>query len=141
MIRNKRDMRYRIPLDEIHISFARSGGPGGQHVNKTESKVVVRWSVEKSRAFTLQEKTLIRQALASKMTDGDEIVLHTDTERSQLMNKEEGIDRLQTLVSRALVIPKKRRPTAPTFGSVEDRLKTKKQRSAKKRVRKSVEDE
>ncbi len=125
-----------VPLTEIQLTFARSSGAGGQNVNKTATKVVVRWPVGKSRVFSQEEKARIRIKLANKLNNQDELVVASEEERSQGWNRELAINRLRFLVSKALLIPKKRRPTRPTRSSKLKRLESKKKHAQKKSARK-----
>ncbi len=125
--------------DNIKITFARSSGAGGQNVNKTSTKAVVRWSVGKSRVFSEVEKARIRLILKNKLNNNDEIVLMSEEERSQSQNRALAISRLQTLVARALRVPKKRRPTRPTRASKLRRIEFKKIRSQVKAGRRTLE--
>lgn len=127
-----------IPLTEFHFTFVRSSGAGGQNVNKTATKAVGRWSVGKSRVFTEREKARIRVKLANKLNNQDEIVVTSEEERSQAQNRELAITRLQWLISRALLIPKKRRPTRPTWSSKLKRLASKRKRAELKKARQSL---
>ena len=129
-----------IPDSEIKITFARSSGAGGQNVNKTSTKAVLHWKVVESTIFSPAEKARIRTKLVNRLNDEDEIVIMAEEERSQLQNKLQAIARLQSLVSRALVIPKRRKPTRPTYSSKLKRLETKKQHSIKKASRRAVGD-
>ena len=124
-----------IPPSELIIDFARSGGPGGQNVNKIESKVIVRWRVGESLVLTDEAKSLIRTKLANRLNNADEIVIQADEERSQAQNKERAIERLNSLVTRALFVPKKRRPTKPTMASRRKRLEVKNKTSRLKKTR------
>lgn len=130
-------MHQPIPESEFQIDFARSGGKGGQNVNKVETKVILRWNVGQSLAFSDAEKARIRARLANRLTQADDIVIAVDAERSQVENKIEAIARLQALVTRALVVPKKRRATKPSAAAKEKRLEKKKKHSAAKRARSS----
>ena len=129
-----------VPLAEIQLTFARSSGAGGQNVNKTATKVIVRWPVGKSRVFNQEEKARIRIKLANKLNNQDELVIASEEERSQGWNRELAINRLRFLVSRALLIPKKRRPTRPTRSSKLKRLASKKKHAQKKSTRKVLLD-
>lgn len=124
-----------IPDQELQFDFARSGGPGGQNVNKVESKVILRWNVGSSIIFSAEEKERIRKKLANRLNNNDEIVLQSDEERSQIQNKERAIERLNILVSEAILVPKKRRATRPTHSAKLKRLETKKKHSTMKRLR------
>ncbi|MDO8509935.1 MAG: alternative ribosome rescue aminoacyl-tRNA hydrolase ArfB [bacterium] len=128
-----------IPTDEIKISFARSSGAGGQNVNKTSTKVIVHWSVGRSQTFTSDEKARIREKLANKINFFDEVVVMSEEERSQPQNRAKAVARLQTLVSKALFIPKKRRLTRPTKASKLRRIESKKIRSHIKTGRRNIE--
>lgn len=118
-----------VPFSELKFTFARSSGAGGQNVNKTSTKVIVHWSVGKSRVFSEVEKARISLKLKNKLNNNDELVVMSEEERSQAQNRARAVSRLQTLVARALIVPKKRRPTRPTRASKLRRLEFKKRRS------------
>lgn len=131
-----------VPESEIQIDFARSGGPGGQNVNKTETKAQLRWNIEASHAFSDSQKARLKKALEKRLTKTGEIVLSSESERSQNQNRDAVIERLQSIVQSALTPKKKRIPTKPTRSAKERRLKEKKKQSRKKRLRKvKPEDE
>ncbi len=127
-----------IPESELTITFARSSGAGGQNVNKTSTKVIIHWPVGKSFVLTDEEKGRVREKLANKINNEDELVVMSEEERSQPQNREIAIDRLNELVTEALHIPKKRRATRPTKGSKLRRIEGKKQRSEIKTTRRGV---
>lgn len=131
---------FLIPPDELRISFARSSGAGGQNVNKTSTKVVVHWPIGQSQILTFEEKERIRGKLVNRINNKDEIVVISEEERSQSQNRLLAINRLQFLVSRALQIPKKRKPTRPTKASKLKRLESKKIRSQVKAGRRIMEE-
>ena len=124
-----------IPASEYTIEFARSGGPGGQNVNKVSSKAQLRWSVGASQVLSDEQKARVRVALKNRLTNEDEILVTAEDERSQAQNREQVIARFQELVAQALHVPKKRRPTKPTRSSKEKRLQAKKIISERKRSR------
>lgn len=128
-----------IPENEFIITFARSGGKGGQNVNKTSTKVFIHWPVGKSQVLSDEEKGRVRAKLANRINNEDELVVMSEEERSQPQNREIAIARLQELVTEALHVPKKRRPTRPTKGSKLRRIESKKQRSQVKVDRRTVE--
>jgi len=132
-------MSIHIPAHEIIMSFARSGGKGGQNVNKTSTKAIVHWSVGRSRVLTWEEKLRVRIKLANRINNNDEVVAMSEEERSQPQNRALAIARLQALVSKALQVSKKRQPTKPTYTSKLKRLESKKIRSRVKAGRKVVE--
>ncbi len=114
-----------IPAREIKVSFAKSSGAGGQNVNKTATKVVARWSIDGS-SMTMEEKMRVRAKLANRINNNNEVVISSQAERSQMQNRALVILRLQTLVDKALNVPKKRRPTRPSKASKLRRLESKK---------------
>lgn len=125
-----------IPDEELIIDFARSGGPGGQNVNKVESKVILRWNIERSKAFSDAQKKMIRELLANRINKHGELILSSTEERSQLRNKEKVILKINDLVGGAIIPPKVRRKTKPSRASKMKRLDEKKRQSQKKALRK-----
>ncbi len=121
---------------ELHFSASRSSGPGGQHVNKVSTKMELRFHVALSVLLSEEEKMLIMEKLASRINIAGELVLVSQTERSQLQNKEKVTEKFYTLIARALTPRKKRRPTRPSMASKEERLDLKRQQSEKKERRK-----
>jgi ribosome-associated protein len=125
----------RIPRDELSFRASRSGGPGGQHVNTSSTRVELLWDVKRSRALSTAQRDLLLTKLSTRM-DGEGVlrVVASDN-RSQARNRDAAEERLTALVRRALVVPKVRRKTRPTMGGVEKRLRSKKVISAKKKNR------
>lgn len=129
--------RVIIPDSELDVSFARSGGPGGQNVNKVSSKAVLRWRVLDTVALAPDVKRRLLEALGSRITNDGELVINCDETRDQAQNIAIAEQRIAAFVKAALVRPKPRHKTKPTRGSVERRLKAKTARSATKRNRTS----
>lgn len=127
-----------IPESEIQFIFSRSGGKGGQNVNKVESRVQLRWSADHSAVFSFAEKMMISRALHSRMTEQGEVSIDVDTSRSQAQNRAEAIERLQALVAQALIPPKPRKKTRPTRASKLKRLDSKRRSSERKQSRKRL---
>ncbi len=130
----------RIPDHELHFSFAHASGKGGQNVNKTATKVTVRWSIGRSRVLSLLQKDRLRQKLAHRVTNTDEFVISAESERSQLQNRAAAASRLRSLVAKALHIAKPRRATRPTRSSKEKHSASKKHHSLIKIARRIVGD-
>ena len=124
-----------IPAWELEFSTSRSSGPGGQHANKTSSRVTLRWHVERSSAVTRAQKDRIHRRCAQRMDANGYLVVHVETHRSQARNKEDARLRLVELLVKGLVVPKSRRATRPSRRSRAKRLDSKKQQSDKKKQR------
>jgi ribosome-associated protein len=128
-----------IPRSELEFRATRSGGPGGQHVNTSSTRIELLWNVHTSRALSDEQRERLRQRLSSR-TDADGFVRIVSSEnRSQLRNREAAESRLAETIRRALVKPRKRIPTRPSRSSREARLKDKRMRSEKKRMRRGEE--
>lgn len=128
-----------IPENEFELLFSRSGGKGGQNVNKTSTRVQLKWNIGRSVSFSDEEKSLLRENLKNRLTTNDELIISVDEERSQFANRERAISRLESLVENALIRKKKRKATKRTFASHLKRLDSKRKISQKKRGRKMIE--
>jgi ribosome-associated protein len=124
--------RITIPGAELSWQFSRSGGPGGQHVNTTESRVQLRYALRSSTVLSQPAKERLRKAKPSWCLDDGDLQLSSSAHRSRHRNQEDARRRLADAIRAALVRPRTRRATKPSRGSKERRLKSKKQRSAVK---------
>lgn len=127
--------RVTIPGDELTIAFARSGGPGGQNVNKVSSKAELRWTPGTSRALNADDRALVVSKLAGRLTTDGELIVVSTLTRDQIANRGDAEDKLAAIVRAALFRPKPRKKTKPSRGSKERRLKAKKVRGEIKRGR------
>lgn len=112
-------------VTELHFKAVRSSGAGGQNVNKVSSKVVLTFDLNASQALNEEEKALIETKLATKLTSENFLILNCDEDRSQLKNKAIVTKRFLDVIEKALIVPKKRKPTKVPKSVVEKRLKDK----------------
>ena len=124
-----------IPRSELDVRVSRSSGAGGQHVNKTSSRVEIFWNIRSSRAVSDDERARLLDKLASRITTEGSVRVVASDLRSQSRNRELAEKRLVERVKKALTIARKRRQTKPTRASKEARLDEKKRRASKKRDR------
>jgi ribosome-associated protein len=130
-----------IPLSELHFRFARSSGPGGQHVNRSATRVELLFDVAGSPSLSEAQRQRALRALAPYIDSDGVLHLISQTFRSQFRNREEAVERFQTLMRRAMKVPKRRRPTRPSRAARERRLASKRRRSEIKRQRGPVTTE
>ena len=114
-----------IPMAELHFHFSRSGGPGGQHVNRTATQVELTFDVQRSASLDESQRARVLDKLKSAIDSRGVLHLTCQTTRSQSRNRAEVIERFQRLLQRALHVPKPRRPTHPGRAAVERRLQDK----------------
>jgi ribosome-associated protein len=127
----------RIPFNEFNFEFARSGGPGGQHVNKTNSAAILRWSIDATLGFSDDQKARLLTKLEPKLTLEGELIIRSEEYRDQEKNKKRCLEKLDEIIDKALFIPKKRKATKPSRAQKEKRIKSKKIRSQVKKQRSS----
>jgi ribosome-associated protein len=135
------ELPFAIPERELVWSFARSSGPGGQNVNKTETKATLRWAVARSAALPTDVRARFLRAYASRITGEGELVLASQRHRDRLRNVDDCLEKLAAML-RAVATPRrKRRPTRPSRGAVERRLTEKKRRGSAKRERRRTSED
>lgn len=125
------------PVDrELRFNTSRSGGPGGQHANKTETQVELRFHIPHSEVLTEEEKQRLLHKLSHRLTREGELILADESSRSQVKNRERVTEKFYALLEEALKKPKKRKPTKPSKADKRKRLEQKKKHSEKKQMRK-----
>lgn len=131
-----------IPEYELEITTSRAGGPGGQHVNKTDTRITVRWNVKTTTVLTDEQKNRVLLNLASRLTEDGDLIIHNNETRSQVQNKKLALDQLAREVRKALHVPKKRMKTHISKSAKESRLQAKAHRGTIKQMRsKKLQDD
>jgi len=142
----KNDLRIKngivIPEHELEITTSRSSGAGGQHVNKADTRITLRWNVLHTTALNEEQKNRVLLNLKSRLTADGDLIVHNSESRSQVQNKKAALQNLANEVSKALYVPKKRKPTKISKIAKESRLKSKLYKSIikKSRSKKHYED-
>jgi ribosome-associated protein len=131
----------RIPLHELTFQASRSGGPGGQHVNTSSTRVELWWDVARSRSLSAEERSRVRTKLANRLTADGQLRVVSAATRSQAQNRALAIERFREILARALAVPKRRRPTRPSRATKERRLAEKRRQSERKRERRRGAEE
>lgn len=132
--------RLVIPGRELRVSFARSGGPGGQNVNKVETKAELRWNVRESEAVTDADRVWLLKRLATRLTGEGDLLVTSSRTRDQSRNRDDARAKMAEMVRRALERPKRRKKTRPSAGAVAERLDEKRRRSFAKKKRNPPKD-
>ncbi len=129
------DSRVQIPAAEMRLAYSRSGGPGGQHVNTTDTRVQLTFDLAGTTSLHVGVKRRLREAFASRLTKDGQLIITSDRYRSRLRNVEDARERLASMIRAHLVPPKKRKPTKPSRASQRRRVDAKKRRSGVKKGR------
>lgn len=124
-----------IRADEVHETFVRASGPGGQNVNKVSSAVQIRFNIDHSTSLPPDLKERLKRLAGNRLTSEGDLLIDARQFRTQERNRQDALERLISLIRRASVPPKKRHATKPTRASKERRLESKKRRGEKKRMR------
>jgi ribosome-associated protein len=133
--------QLRVPFGEFSFTFARSGGPGGQNVNKVNSKAVLRWRVLESPSLDERVRARFVEQNRHRVTEAGDFILTSQRFRDQPKNIADCHEKLRELLARAAAQPKRRKPTRPTAGSRRRRLSDKRLRSAAKHLRRRPADD
>lgn len=129
----------RVPLAELEYRASRSGGPGGQHVNTSSTRIEIWWDVARSPSLSEDQRALLLERLATRLDSAGRLRLVSAGSRSQLRNREDVTSRLRAVVAAALKVRKKRKPTRPTKAAKAARLDAKRHRGSIKRERRRPE--
>jgi ribosome-associated protein len=129
--------RVTIPASELAFRFTPSGGPGGQHANRSATRAELAWNVEESSALGPRQKARVRRALGRRIDAEGNLRLVSDARRSQARNRKDVVERLALLVAGALEVPKPRVPTKPSASARDRRMRAKRRRGEVKRLRRT----
>ncbi|MDD5135000.1 MAG: alternative ribosome rescue aminoacyl-tRNA hydrolase ArfB [Phycisphaerae bacterium] len=130
--------KIHIPQNELAVKASRSSGPGGQNVNKLNTKVAVALDIPNCSFLSEEQKKIILRKLAGRITKDNRLIVDSQKFRTQKANRDFAVEKLELLIEKALKKPKKRKPTKPTASSIEKRLKQKKSRSTVKMQRRKT---
>jgi ribosome-associated protein len=133
--------RLVIPAAELQLAFSRSGGPGGQNVNKVETKVELRWNPSQSAMLNDADRAWLLERLASRITQAGDLLVTSSRTRDQAKNREDAMAKMAQIVRSALERPKPRKRTRPSRASEERRIQEKKRRAAIKQRRRGPNSE
>jgi ribosome-associated protein len=126
-----------LPLSELEYRASRSGGPGGQHVNTSSTRIEVWWDVAGSPCLSEEQRTQLLQRLRARLDSNGRLRIVSSGSRSQLRNREDATERLRSTVAAALAVRKKRKPTKPSRAAKAARLEAKRRRAATKQRRRT----
>lgn len=132
------EIKSRIYLDELKFSTSRSGGPGGQNVNKVNTKIELRFNVRESGSLYAEEKNRLERKLKNRINSIGELLIVSQSERTQLQNKRKALEKFYEILATALTKKRKRTSTKPTAASNAKRLEKKKKRGTIKKMRKET---
>jgi len=130
--------KFNLPYSELEFSFVRSSGPGGQNVNKVNSKAVLRWNIANTSCFSVDQHLRVMAKLATRLTAEGDLIITSDRYRDQKQNKDDCVEKLIELIEQSLAVPKARKKTKPTKGSKRRKLEGKSRDGEKKRLREKV---
>lgn len=130
--------KFTLPYAELDFSFVRSSGPGGQNVNKVNSKAVLRWNVARTYCFSPEDLHRILGKLAARLTVEGDLLVTSDRFRDQKQNKDDCVEKLLAILDQALAVPKARRKTKPTRSSKKRKLDSKRRDGETKKMRGKV---
>jgi ribosome-associated protein len=127
----------RLPYSELDYRASRSGGPGGQHVNTSSTRIELWWDLARSTSVTPEQRSWLLKRLASRLDSEGRLRLVSSGSRSQLRNREDVTERLRTVLAAAMVVPKRRKATKPSRAAKAARLEAKRRRATTKQQRRT----
>jgi ribosome-associated protein len=133
--------RISIPMSEFQFSFARSSGPGGQNVNKVNSKAMLRWRVLESGSLPGDVRDRLLTRYGTRITGEGDLIVSSQRFRDQGRNVSDCLEKLREMLAAIAAPPKRRRPTKPSRAAVARRIETKQKRSRQKQMRRAVDDD
>ena len=125
----------KIPLHELQFEYSRSSGPGGQNINKVNSKATLRWNIMDCTILPKAVLERFLQKFKNKVLADGTVIVSSQRYRSQMQNMEDCLEKIQEMLDQATAVPKKRVPTKPSKGSIETRIKSKKAKANVKKMR------